>query len=73
MVKNMPVHEDLGCKDPLEEEIPCPTSVFLPGESHKQGSLANYSPWGCKELDMTKNMKTKSQIILSLLIFKSSD
>ena len=70
----MPAHsENLGCKDPLEEEIPCPTSVFLPGESREQGSLANYSPWGYKELDMTMNMKTKSQIILSLLLFKSSD
>ena len=23
-----------------------PTSVFLPGESHGQRSLAGYSPWG---------------------------
>ena len=64
--------------DPWVAKIPWrgkwqPTSVFLPGGSHGQGSLANYSLWGCKELDMTKNMKTKSQIILSLLIFKSSD
>ena len=29
-----------------------PTSVFLPGESHGQRSLAGYSPWGRKELDM---------------------
>ena len=25
-----------------------PTSVFLPGESHGQRSLAGYRPWGCK-------------------------
>ena len=30
-----------------------PTLVFLPGESHRQRSLASYSPWGRKELDMT--------------------
>ena len=24
-----------------------PTPVFLPGESHGQGSLVGYSPWGC--------------------------
>ena len=24
-----------------------------PGDSEGQGSLACYSPWGCKELDMT--------------------
>ena len=28
--------------------------VFLPGESHGQRSLAGYSPWGCKESDMTE-------------------
>ena len=31
-----------------------PTPVFLPGESHGQRSLAGYSLWGCKELDMTE-------------------
>ena len=31
-----------------------PTSVFLPGESHGQRSLAGYSPWGCTESDMTE-------------------
>ena len=25
-----------------------PTLVFLPGESHGQRSLADYSPWGCR-------------------------
>ena len=30
------------------------TPVFLPGESHGQRSLAGYSPWGHKELDMTE-------------------
>ena len=27
-----------------------PTPVFLPGESHRQRSLAGYSPWGHKSL-----------------------
>ena len=31
-----------------------PTPMFLPGESHGQRSLAGYSPWGRKELDMTE-------------------
>ena len=31
-----------------------PTSVFLPGESHGQRSLAGYSPYSCQELDMTE-------------------
>ena len=32
-----------------------PTPVFLPGKSHGQRSLAVYSPWGPKELDMTEH------------------
>ena len=34
-----------------------PTPVFLPGKSHGQRSLVSYSPWGCKELDMTEVTK----------------
>ena len=33
-----------------------PNSVFLPGKSHGQGSLAGFSPWGRKELDMTQRL-----------------
>ena len=33
-----------------------PTPVFLPGESHGQRSPAGYSPWDCKELDMTERL-----------------
>ena len=41
--------------------IPCgrkwqPTPVFLPGKFHGQRSLADYSPWGCKESDMTEQL-----------------
>ena len=32
-----------------------PTPVFLPGKFHGQRSLAGYSPWGCKESDMTQH------------------
>ena len=28
------------------------TSIFLPGKSHRQRTLAGYSPWGQIELDM---------------------
>ena len=30
------------------------TPVFLPGKSHGQRSLAGYSPWDGKDLDMTE-------------------
>ena len=32
-----------------------PTAVFLPGKFHAQRSLAGYSPWGCKESNMTEH------------------
>ena len=31
-----------------------PTPVFLPGEFHRQRSLAGYSPWGRKQWDVTE-------------------
>ena len=33
-----------------------PSTVFLPGKFHGQRSLVGYSPWGCKELDMTEHL-----------------
>jgi len=47
-VKNPPAIQEtpvqfLGCEDPLEEGRATPP-VFLPGESHRQRSLAGYSP-----------------------------
>ena len=33
-----------------------PTPVFLPGKFHVQRSLADYSPWDCKESDMTEHI-----------------
>ena len=63
VVKNPPVNAgDAGdtCLIPAwVRKIPWrrkwqPTPVFLPGESHEQGSLEGYSPRGCKELDTTK-------------------
>ena len=45
--------------DPWVGKIPwrrewLPTPVFLPREFNRQRSLAGYTPWGHKELDMTK-------------------
>ena len=39
-----------------------PHPVFLPGESHGQGSQSCYSPWGLKESDMTKHLSTLAHI-----------
>ena len=56
-VKNLPAMQEiqfqsLGWEDPLEKEM-ATHSIFLPGEFHEQRSLADYSPWGRKESDMT--------------------
>ena len=40
-----------------------------PGASEGQGSLARCSPWGCKELDMTKQLKKKHHYIWRHEIF----
>ena len=50
--------EELGSipgfgKSPWRRER-LPTPVFQPAEFHGQKSLAGYSPWGRKELDMTE-------------------
>ena len=39
-----------------------------PGDSGRQGSLACYSPWGHKELDMTDRMKNKHHFIFNNII-----
>ena len=56
-VKNLPAMQEiqvqsLGQEDPLEEEMTTHSSILawiIPWTE----SLAGYSPWGCKELDMT--------------------
>ena len=49
--------------DPCVGKIPWrrkwqPTPVFLPRKSHGQRSLVGYSPWCCKESDMTERAHT---------------
>ena len=52
MVKNLPtMWEAWVGKIPWQR-----TPVFLPGESHGQRSLADYSPWGRKEQDVIEQL-----------------
>ena len=72
MVKNLPAMRETGF-DPWVGKIPwrrdrLPTPVFLPGESHGQKSLANYSPWGCKDSDMTERL-THTHISLTISMY----
>ena len=41
-----------------------PTPVFLPGESHRQRSLAGYCSRVCKDLEMTEQLRTQKHIII---------
>ena len=40
-----------------------PTPVFLPGESHGQRRLVNYSPRDGKELDSTEQLSTAQEVV----------
>ena len=44
-----------------------PTPVCLPRKSHEQRNLANCSPWGYKEWNMTEWLKQRQQVALSSL------
>ena len=43
----------MGWEDPLEEGMTTHSSI-LAWRIHGQRSLVGYSPWGCKETDMTE-------------------
>ena len=47
--------QSLGWEDPLEKGMATHSKNLL-GESYGQRSLVGYSPWGCKELDTTKQL-----------------
>ena len=53
------------------------TPVFLPGKSHKWGSLVGYSSWGCKRVGhifatkTTKTITTNSLFQRNILSFSS--
>jgi len=52
-VKNLPLMQDTWIGKIPWRRAWQPTPVFLPGELPWTGSLAGYSPWSCKESDMT--------------------
>ena len=74
MIKNLPVMKEtrvrfLGQEDSLEKGM-APSPVLLPGESHGQRSLAGYSQWDHKGLDMAEQL-TNSPINTPLSASKS--
>ena len=65
MVKNLPV-TGADAETIWVRKIPWirmwqPTPVFLPGKSPGERSLVGYRPWGHKELNMTKQLKTTAR------------
>ena len=48
----------LGWEDLLEEGMDIHSSILAWRIPHGQRSLAGYSPWGCKDLDMTERLNT---------------
>ena len=62
MVKNLAAMQETGFNH-WDGKIPQrmewqPTPAFLPGEFHRQRSLARLSPWGPKESDTTDHARS---------------
>ena len=53
----------LGREDPLEKEVANPLQYSGLENPHGQRSLAGYSPWGRKELDMTERLSATCDIV----------
>ena len=64
MVKKRPAMQKIWVRslslEDLLEKGRLPTLVFLPGESHGQGSLVDFSPWGRTESDTTERLSTQA-------------
>ena len=60
-VKNLSAMQEtwvrsLGQEDPLEKRMVNPLQFSCLEKPHRQRSLAGYSPWGHRELDMTEQL-----------------
>ena len=73
MVKNLPAMQKTRVRSwvgkILRRREWQPTPLSLPGESQGQRSLAGYSSWGHKELDMTEHTHTHVHICLLFFLF----
>ena len=68
VVKNMPANAGDAGSIPgsgrsLEEGNGYPLQVFLPGKSHGQRSMVDYSPWGCRESERTEQLTNNSNVV----------
>ena len=53
-IKNLPAMQETRVRKIPRRREWQPSPLFLPGKLHGQRSLAGYSPWGRKQLDMTE-------------------
>ena len=70
LVKNQPSMQEIWVPS-LGQEVLwrrewVPTPVFLPGKFHRLKRLVGYSPWGCKELDMTDKVILNLEYVVAL-------
>ena len=68
LVKNLPAVWETGvqslCRKFLWRRELITTPVFWPGEFNGQRSLAGYSPWGCKEVELIVNGQWLNRVCL---------
>ena len=73
VVKNLPANvADVGSvsglgRSPAEENGNPLQYSYLGNPMGKEGNLASFSPWGCKELDMTSRLNHNKMVIQSSL------
>ena len=63
--------QPLGLEDPWSRKRQ-PIPVFLPRKSHRQRSLAGYSPWGHEESDTTE-LEHDRGCVETLILTKKAD
>ena len=69
MVKNLPTVQEtwvptLGWEDPLEKEMETCSSILVWKIPWTEEPSRLYSPWGCRELDVTEHTHTPKYIPL---------
>ena len=55
----------------LEKKMAAHFSILQPGKLHGQRSLVGYSPWSCKELNMTWRLNSHNQVVMLSNVPKS--
>ena len=73
MLKNLPAMQEtwvqsLGGEDPLEKGMAAHSSI-LAWRMPWTRSLEGYSPWGCKDSDMTERLSFSATYNIQIIIY----